>query len=795
MKSKPSVNKGEKSNFRKYIILFWLIVSVPLVLITVIFTLISGGYIGFMPSFEELENPKSNLASEIFSSDGQLLGTYYIENRSNITYEELSPYLVDALIATEDVRFKDHSGIDFRSIGRVVVKTIIGGDQSSGGGSTISQQLAKMLFPREANQSKLEFALRKLKEWIIAIKLEKRYTKEEIIAMYFNKFDFLNLAVGVKSSARVYFNTTPDSLKLEEAAMLVGMAKNPAFFNPIRRPDTTLNRRNVVLAQMVKYDYITQETYDSLKQIPLKLDYQKVDHKEGIATYFREYLRTIMNAKEPDTDNYIDKIKYHEDSLEWANNSLYGWCNKNKKPDGTSYDLYKDGLKIYTTINFKMQKYAEEAVNKHLGEYLQKEFFKEQKGRSRAPFSVDVTEEQIDQIMDISIKRSDRYKKLKSSGMNIDDIKKTFYVPTEMSIFSWKGEIDTIMRPIDSIRYYKSFIKAGLMSVEPETGFVRAYVGGINYKHFQFDQVKIAKRQVGSTFKPFLYTLAMQEGYSPCYKVPNIPTTFKSEVEEQPDWTPKNSDITKMDGKMVTLQWGLANSVNNISAWLMKQFKPQAVINIARKMGVFSQIPAVPSICLGVADITLAEMVGAYNTFASKGVYIEPIFLTRIEDKNGNVISTFKPHKTEAVSEQTAFLMLNLLENVVLRGTSMRVRFKYGIYNQIAAKTGTSQNQSDGWYMGVAPKLTSGVWVGCEDRSVHFQGIYNGQAASTALPIWAYYMQKVYADKSLGYSTNDTFIKPEKGISVETDCGKYDDEQLQEKTDVDESNSSDEFFN
>jgi penicillin-binding protein 1A len=781
------VNKeGKKKNKKKYSLfnrILLILFASPVVLVVVLFIFISYGFLGYMPSFEELENPKSNLATEIYSADQALLGTYFKENRTNISYEELSPYLINALIATEDKRFYDHSGIDAEGLARAIV--FLG---KKGGGSTITQQLAKLFF-HEPAQNNWERVLQKLNEWVIAVKLEKRYTKEEIIAMYFNKFDFLNLAVGIKSASKVYFNTSPDSLKIEQAAMLVGMAKNPALYNPLpnRNPEGTKNRRNVVLLLMKERNHISLQEYDSLKILPLELNYQKVDHKEGIATYFREYIRMTMTAKEPDSSKYINKAKYWEDLDEWNNNPLYGWCNKNKKANGKSYNIYSDGLRIFTTINSKMQKYGEDAVCEHLGigseiypneVPLQKTFFLEHKvrwERDKAPF-YNMTYKKIEKLMDVSMRRSERYRVLKNNKVPEDSIKAIFNIPIQMNVFSWSGEIDTVLSPMDSMRYYKHYLRAGLMSMEPQTGYVRAYVGGINYKHFQFDHVTQGRRQVGSTFKPFVYTLAMQNGYSPCYRVPNIPTSFEM-PEGQPPWTPKNSSDKKLEGKMISLKMGLAKSINYISAWVIKQFNPQAVIKIARDMGIKSDIPAVPSICLGVADIKLYEMVGAFSTFANRGIYTQAIFVTRIEDKNGNVISSFIPERTEAISEETAYLMLYLLKGVTQGGgTGVRLRFRYGFTNDIGAKTGTTQNQSDGWFMGLTPHLVTGIWTGCEDRAAHFRGIHYGQAASMALPVWAYYMQKVYADSTMVYKTSDKFEKPSKKIVVETDCKKYDEE-------------------
>lgn len=743
------MGKGKEKNFKKYIILFWLMFASPFLLIGTIILLISAGFFGELPSFEELENPKSLLASQVFSADQKILGTYYKENRTNAKYSELSPELVKALIATEDARFYEHSGIDFKALLRVL-KGVVTRNTGSGGGSTLTQQLAKQLFETRARM-KGGIVIEKLAEWIIAVNLEKRYTKEEIITLYLNEFDFLYNAVGIKTAASVYFSTSPDSLKLEEAATLVGMAKNPALFNPRRRPDTTEHRRNVVMMQMVNYGYLERAKYDSLKQIPLKLKYRSVDHNEGIATYFREFLR----------------------------GELIKWCRENKKPDGSPYDLYRDGLKIYTTINSKMQQYAEEAVREHLSG-LQESFFKEHKGRSKAPF-YQLTDEEIQKVLKQAMKRSERYRKLKLAKVSNDSIEKSFNTPAEMTIFSWKGEIDTVMTPMDSIRYYKHFLNTGFMSMDPQTGYVKAWVGGINYKHFKYDQVYYGKRQVGSTFKPFVYALAMQEGYSPCYKVLNRPYTFeKGTFGLLKNWTPKNSD-KKYEGDEVTLKFALAQSINYITAWVMKQYGPEAVINLVRKMGMTSPIDPVPSICLGTPDFSVYEMVGANATFANKGVFTKPQYITRIEDKNGNVLQEFLPQTNEAMSEETAYVTLNLLEGVVQGGSGVRLRYRYKLMNPIAGKTGTTQNHSDGWFMGLTPNLVSGVWVGCEDRSAHFRGMALGQGASMALPIWALYMLKVYADPGLNISQGP-FERPSTPIKTELDCNKYNQAKESNKT-------------
>ena len=773
MADKKQAPANNKKKFIRITIILWLVFFVPILSVTGLFYMIAEGKLGFMPSIDELANPKSVLATEVYSSDGKILGSYFKENRSKVNFNEISPNVINALIATEDVRFYDHSGIDPRSLARVVVKTLLSQNQSSGGGSTITQQLAKMLFPRERNQSKFQLAMRKLKEWVIAVKLEKYYTKEEILSMYLNKFDFLNLAVGIKTASQIYFNETPSTLNIQQAAMLVGMAKNPALFNPLRREEMTQKRRNVVLSQMVKYDYLEQQVYDSLKVLPLEINFHRADHKEGIAQYFREYLRMSLTANEPKRKNYWSYQQYKEDSVEWVSNPLYGWCNKNTKANGDNYNIYTDGLKIYTTINSKMQTYAEQSVTEHIGGYLQPLFDKEQKGRKKAPFAWNVSQEQIDAIMKSSVKRSSRYAGLKHSKKSKDSIDIIFNTPTKMKVFSWKGDIDTVMTPLDSIKYYKQYLRASFMSVDPTTGYVKAYVGGANYTHFQYDMVKKGKRQVGSTFKPFIYTLAMQNGYSPCTKVPNVPVTFDM-PEGQPPYTPQYSTAKwteKTNGKMITLKYGLAHSMNQISAWVLKHYSPEAAIKIARNMGVVSPIDPYPSICVGIPELTLYELVGAYTSFADKGVYTQPIFVTRIEDKNGNLIANFKPKRKEAISEETAYLMIELMRGVVKYGTSVRIRYKYDLTNDIAGKTGTTNNNSDGWFMGLTPRLVSGAWVGGEERSIHFRSTNLGGGHSMSLPIWAKYMQKVYADSSLGYSKEEVFEKPV-GMPADADCNK-----------------------
>ena len=732
-----------ESKVRKYIRGLWITFFSLVVFVILLFITIALGVFGKMPSFEELENPKSSLASEVYSADGKVLGKYFIENRSNIHYDDLSPNIVNALIATEDARFERHSGIDIKAIFRVAFGVLTG--TSKGGGSTITQQLAKNLFPRKPDYSFPELVVMKLKEWVTAIKLERNYSKDEILAMYLNTVDFGSQSFGIKSAAKTYFNKTPAELKAEEAALLIGILQRPSWLSPVKHPERALERRNIVLGQMEKYDYLTEAEFDSLKQIPIDMsDYRIQDHTAGLATYFREYLRMAL------TD----------------------WCNSHSKSDGTPYNLYRDGLKIYTTINSKMQEYAEKAVRDYLAKELQPLFFRHWKGYANAPFVFEksVEKKEIRNLMMQAMRRTDRYYRLKRQNLTDDAILENFQEPVQMQVFSWNGPVDTVMSPWDSIRYYKFFLQAGLMSVDPHTGFVKAYVGGIDNRYFQFDHVKMSKRQVGSTFKPFLYTLAMQEGETPCTKYPNIQPVI--ELWNGDVWAPENSSEERR-GEEVTLKWALANSNNWISGQLMKKYSPQDVITIARKMGITSYIPPVYSIALGSADLTLYEMTGAMATFANKGLWVEPIFITRIEDRNGNVLEQFVPKQQEAISEETAWLMIQLMKGVVESGTGVRLRYKYGLDNPIAGKTGTTQNQSDGWFMGITPDLVTGIWVGCEDRAAHFRTLDLGQGANTALPIWALYMKQVYADPALKISRED-FWKPKKGWDINFDCDNPD---------------------
>lgn len=725
-----------------YIKLTWLIVWLPFIFLFLLVSLISTELFFDLPSVVELQNPKSNLATVIYSSDSKTLGKYYSENRVSVKYYELDQDLIDALISTEDARFKDHSGIDVKALARSA-SGVITGNMNKGGGSTLTQQLAKMMFPRQ-KLSKPKMVLQKLKEWVIAARLEKNYTKDEILAMYLNKFDFLNQAVGIKSAAQIYFNRSQDSLEIQQAAMLIGMAKNPSLFNPIKKADTTLHRRNVVLSQMVKYGFLTKEKFDSLKALPLGIKFQPEDHNDGLAPYFREYLR----------ENFMKE-----------------WCEKHINPETNKpYNIYKDGLKIYTTIDSRMQGYAEEAVNEHMTD-LQKLFNKECKTKKNAPFAWNVNKEQIENIMVSSMKRSDRYRGLKNDGLSREEILVEFKKPVKMTVYSIRGEIDTVMSPWDSIRYYKSFLHTGFIAIQPTTGYVKAWVGGVNHKHFKFDHVKVGRRQVGSTFKPFVYALAIQEGYSPCYQVPNVRTCITT--PDGKEWCPDNSDGEKGTGKMITLRKALAGSVNYVSAFLIKRFGPEAVINLVRRMGITAPIDAVPSICLGTPDISVFEMVAANATFANKGTYIQPTFITRIEDKNGKVLEEFMPTTDEVFSEQNAFAIIQLMRGVVDYGTGARLRGKYNLRNEIAGKTGTTQNNADGWFMGLTPELVAGCWTGGEERSVHFNSTNEGQGASMALPIWGKFFQKIYADKTLKL-TKTGFQKPNNMGDVELDCSAYD---------------------
>ena len=744
-----AVKKNKNSahaDFSFYIKRFWQIFGIGIGSIFLIFLLASWGALGHMPSFNDLENPESNLATEIISSDGETIGKFYNENRSSITYNELPKHLVDALVATEDERFYDHSGIDAR--GTLRAATSLG---TSGGASTLSQQLAKQLFHGEGSKNIVMRIFQKIKEWIIAIRLERQYTKNEIIAMYFNVYDFNNYAVGIRSAAKTYFNKSPKDLTIDESAMLVGMFKNSSLYNPVRNAQGVKNRRNVVLSQMEKSEIITEVQREKLSQLPIILDFKLQTHKEGIATYFREYLREFMK----------------------------GWVRDNKKPDGSDYDIYHDGLKIYTTIDSRMQLYAEEAVYAHLAN-LQEEFFDQAKTNKNAPF-IKISDEETKSLMNRARKNSERFRIMKAEGKEESEIMKSFAVKTKMRVFSWKGERDTIMTPNDSIRYYKHFLQSGVMSMDPETGHVKAWVGGINYKHFQYDHVNQGARQVGSTFKPFVYATAIeQQGYSPCDSIIDSPFTIpqgRHNVTET--WTPRNSN-NEYRG-MVTLKKALALSINTVSAKLIDRVGPEAVVELTKKLGVQSEIPAQPSIALGAVEITVHDMVAAYGTFANQGIYIKPEVITKIEDKNGNILYQTVPESHDVLNKDIAYAVVKLLEGVTESGSGGRLRtegggngynrvtgYPYALRNPIAGKTGTTQNQSDGWFMGMVPNLVTGVWVGNEDRSAHFKSITYGQGATMALPIFGMYMKKCYADKTLNVS-KEAFKRPP-NLAIKVDC-------------------------
>lgn len=747
---------------KKFIYALWGMLALGLIAVFLVFFSINKGWIGFVPPVEELENPNYKFATQIISSDGKMLSTYSYsrENRVWTNYEELSSALINALISTEDVRFTEHSGIDLRALMRAIVKTGLLRQSSSGGGSTLSQQLAKQLYTEVAG-NKIERLFQKPIEWVIAVKLEKYYTKEEILTMYLNKYDFGNNAIGIKTAANTYFSKEPKELSVEEAATLVGMCKNSSLYNPIRRNELTRERRNVVLSQMEKNSCLTRAERDSLQETPLILKYRRVDHKLGPAPYFREYLRGVMTAKEPIRKNYRgwQMQKFYEDSLDWANNPLYGWCNKNKKKDGSNYNLYTDGLKIYVTIDSRMQKYAEEAVDEHIKEYLQPRFFKSKKGHRNAPYD-NLKPDEIETLLVRAMKQTDRYRGMKKEGYSDEEIRKAFDTKREMSVFTYDGNRDTTLSPMDSIRYYKHFLRTGFMSMDPITGHVKAYVGGPDYTHFQYDMAMVGRRQVGSTIKPYLYTLAMENGFSPCDQTRNVEQTILTEDGQV--WAPRNTGRQEDYGRIVTLRWGLSQSNNWISAYLMSKLNPYAFKRLIHQFGIRNQdVQPVPSLCLGPCDISVGEMVGAYTAFPNNGIRTEPLFVTRIEDNEGNIVATFTPKTHEVISKESSYKMIDMMKAVIDEGTGRRLRFKYKFTAEIAGKTGTTNNNSDGWFMGYTPSLVSGCWVGGDDRDIHFTSMSDGQGASMALPIWALYMQKVYADESLGYTQDEKFNIPE----------------------------------
>lgn len=756
----------------------WILFLVPIFSVAILVIMVWA--FADIPSFEELEHPENKLATQVIAEGGEVLTTFHIENRSYATYQELSPYLVQAAVATEDLRFYKHSGIDFRSLARVLFKTFLGRDSSQGGGSTIPQQLAKTLYPREETSSSIPGARQmkmvwiKLKEWITAVKLEKNYTKDEIMTMYLNSIFFGSNAYGVRAAAQTFFSKTPSELSVEESAMLIGMVNKPTRYNPVLNPEKALGRRNLVISRMSKAGFLGRHEADSIIAIPIMLAFQEMDHNSGRAPYFRDMLKRIMSAEKPKRSSYTAGVfssdslrqsayyEYKADSLRWANDPLYGWLNKNTKPDGSKYNLYTDGLKIYTGINYKMQKYAEEAVTEHLGKELQPEFDKELKYRKNAPFSAEVSAQTREHVMKLARRWSDRYRMMKKSGASESEILKSFDVPVKMRVFTWSkpGYKDVTMTPNDSILYYKSILRAAFMAIEPTTGHVKAYVGGPNYRYFKYDNVSQARRQVGSTIKPFLYTFAMTQDLTPCTLVPNVPAVFGG-------WSPRGAGGSDAP---VTLKWGITVSSNYVSSQLMKMFGPYGMVNVMRKMGITSYVDAVPSLCVGTADISVCEMVTAYNTFPSEGMYTSPVFVTRIEDSTGNVVAEFSTRRSEAISVRTAYTMIDMMQGVVNSGTATRLRYKYGLKCDIAGKTGTTNDNSDGWFIGYTPKITAGAWVGAEDRNVHIQSGALGQGASAALPIVGIFLKKVIDDGTLGLTSSDKFVAPA-GVYIPCNSG------------------------
>jgi len=746
---------------KRFIHILWALLAGAFVSAIVGFFAIWFGWIGYMPDIEDLQNPINRFATQVYSSDGKVIGTWNLnkENRIVIPYKKMSPYLVQALVATEDERFYEHSGIDFRALGRAIIKRGILGQTNAGGGSTITQQLAKQLYSSTA-QSAAQRMFQKPIEWVIAIKLERYYTKGEIIALYLNYFDFLHNAVGIKTAANTYFNKEPKDLTVCEAATLIGLCKNPSFFNPVRYPERAKERRNVVLSQMVKAGYMDRAEYQNYSSEPLTLNFHRTDHKDGTATYLREFLRQYMMAKRPVRTDYPswNNVQFVADSIAWDTDPLYGWCNKNFKKDGSPYNVYSDGLKVFTTIDSRMQKYAEEAVYQHVARYLQPAFDKENKPKPSSPYSDKLTPQQIRNILNRSITQSERWRTMKAAGCTPEEIKEAFRKKMEMTVFTYHGDIDTLMSPLDSIRYYKGFLRSGFMSMDPKTGAVKAYVGGLDYPHFMYDMVSLGRRQVGSTIKPFLYSLAMENGFTPCDYAPNRQQTYI--VAGRP-WTPRNVSHARY-GQMVPLKWGLAQSNNWISAYLMSKLNPNQFVQILHDFGIHNpDIHPSLSLCLGPCEVSVSEMVSAYTVFANHGIRTAPMFVSRIEDNEGNTIATFQPRMNEVIGAANAMKMLTMLMGVVDNGTAGRLRYRYNFQGQIGAKTGTTNNNSDGWFIGFTPQLVSGCWVGGEDRDIHFDRGQMGQGATMALPIWAIFMKKVYADRSLGIDPMAKFDLPE----------------------------------
>ena len=747
---------------RKILFIFlWLMLIGGTASVGWVFWSISEGRIGYMPDMEQLSNPVDKFASQLLTVDGKLMGTYSYgsNNRIFTEYDSIAPAMIQALIATEDERFHEHAGIDFKALFRAIVKRGLLGQKSAGGGSTITQQLAKQLYSERASNT-MERLFQKPIEWMIALKLERFYTKEEIITMYLNYFDFLHNAVGIKTASRTYFSKEPQELSVEECAMLVGMCKNPSYYNPVRVPERAKERRNVVLGQMLRSGYLTKEETDSIMELPLKLNFRRSDHRTGTGMYVRERLRRVLMAKRPVRANYEawQYQQYFEDSLAWEEDPLYGWCNKNVNKEGRHYNLYTDGLKIYSTIDSRMQRYAEESVTEHVANYLQKAFDKEQKYNPRRPYFRDLTAAKVKENINRAKRQSARYVTMKAAGVPVKEIEASFEKPVEMSVYSPGGDIDTLMTPLDSLKYYKGFLHSGLVCMDMEMGDVKAYVGDINYSHFRYDMVGQARRQVGSTIKPFLYALAMESGYSPYDQAPNEQVTYQ--VGDQ-EWTPRNASM-KRYGEMVTLKWGLAQSNNWISAWLMNQLSPELLVSLIHEFGVLNQeIEPAMSLCLGACEISVLEMVSAYTTFANEGMRRSPRFVTRIEDAEGNVLASFSPHIQHVISRDAAWKMVELMRGVMDGGTGSRMRFKYNIKSPMGGKTGTTNDNSDGWFVGYTPSLAFGAWVGGDERDVHFASMNYGQGAASALPVVGIFLNKVYADETLGYDRNEEFELPQ----------------------------------
>ena len=734
--------------------------------VALFFVCVWNGWVGYMPDMEDLQNPIDKFASQVYSADGKLIGTWNLNkaNRVAVDYNNLSPHIVHALVATEDERFYEHSGIDFIALGRAILKRGVMGQESAGGGSTITQQLAKQLYSEKAH-NKLERLLQKPIEWVIAIKLERHFTKEEIIAMYLNYFDFLHNAVGIKRAANTYFGKEPRNLNVKEAATLIGLCKNPSLFNPVKYPERCLQRRNVVMQQMLKCGYITSDDYHRYAGDSLAINFQTPKSIKGSGDYFREFLRQYMMAVKPERENYPswNERQFVIDSIAWQEDPLYGWCNKNFKRNGEPYNIYTDGLRIYTTVETRMQQYAEDAVRKHVAGYLQPQFNRSNAYKKYAPYSSTISKATIKTLLNRAIRQSQRYRTLKANGASPDEIRKSFRTPTEMTVFTYRGDKDTVMTPIDSIRYIKSFLRSAFMSMETKTGAVKAYVGGIDFDHFKYDMVMLGRRQVGSTIKPYLYALAMQNGMTPCSTAPNVQRSYGG-------WTPRNGSRARY-GQNVPLKWGLQTSNNWISAYLINQLGPSQFVNILHDFGlnnpdIEKNTSAV--LCLGPCEVSVGEMVSAYSAFANGGVRCAPKFVTKIEDSHGNVIAQFPSRMNEVISADNSYRMLEMLKAVVDAGTGRRLRSNFGFTGQICGKTGTTNNNSDGWFMGFTPELVNGCWVGGEDRDIHFDATSIGQGAAMALPIWGYYMKMVYADKSLGYSQSAKFEIPKDFDSCET---------------------------